>query len=95
LQQATTNKSQESIIGVACKVCQRRFNSFNSYNNHLKSKKHKDAEKRELENVKSKLEESKQAHTDKCEYFLVQIVNLRLLTRKDTWQHLVFSDHER
>nr|CAB3268016.1 zinc finger protein 622 [Phallusia mammillata] len=59
------NKSQENIVGIACKVCQRKFNSFNSYNNHLKSKKHKEAEQREIESVKQQLVEQQQAHHEK------------------------------
>ncbi|CAK8682747.1 unnamed protein product [Clavelina lepadiformis] len=68
-QQALTanSQSQENVVGVACKACQRRFNSYNSYANHLKSKKHREAEAKELAVVKKKLEETSQVHIEKSE----------------------------
>uniref|UniRef100_F7B6W8 C2H2-type domain-containing protein n=1 Tax=Ciona intestinalis TaxID=7719 RepID=F7B6W8_CIOIN len=57
--QVATNKSKENIVGFSCKVCSRKFNSFNSYNNHLKSKKHQEAESKEIEILKKKLQKDK------------------------------------
>uniref|UniRef100_H2YTM8 C2H2-type domain-containing protein n=1 Tax=Ciona savignyi TaxID=51511 RepID=H2YTM8_CIOSA len=55
--QIASTKSKENIVGFSCKVCQRKFNSFNSYENHLKSKKHQEAEGKEMEIVRKKLQQ--------------------------------------
>nr|XP_026690810.1 zinc finger protein 622 isoform X2 [Ciona intestinalis] len=66
--QVATNKSKENIVGFSCKVCSRKFNSFNSYNNHLKSKKHQEAESKEIEILKKKLQKDKElSHEEESE----------------------------
>lgn len=53
--EAATQQNNEGISGFSCKVCQKKFSSHNAFDNHKKSKKHKDFEKKYLENIKDKV----------------------------------------
>uniref|UniRef100_H2YTM5 C2H2-type domain-containing protein n=1 Tax=Ciona savignyi TaxID=51511 RepID=H2YTM5_CIOSA len=64
--QIASTKSKENIVGFSCKVCQRKFNSFNSYENHLKSKKHQEAEGKEMEIVRKKLQQEDKTEDKGC-----------------------------
>lgn len=63
--QAVESKKDENIVGLSCKLCQKRFNSLNSYDNHLKSRKHKDAMKKELNSLHDELVTNQQAFAEK------------------------------
>lgn len=63
------SNEDEAVIGMTCKICNRRFHSYGSHKSHLQSKKHKEAEKRELEVVRKRVAEE-QLHIEKDEDLL-------------------------
>ena len=60
------DKENDSVIGVGCKICNKKFRSYNAYTSHLNSKKHKDAEKKELQVIQTQIS-SEELDVDKDE----------------------------
>jgi len=87
-QQALVKKDKEndSVIGVGCKICNKKFRSYNAYTSHLNSKKHKDAEKKELQVIQTQISSEEldvdkdEELTDKEKYEIMESKKLKAVT---------------
>ena len=77
--QEKNNQSEKNIVGVSCKICRRTFSSFSTHKNHLLSKRHLNAEAKELQILRKTLQEQSQAYIEKSKFYCLLVINWFIL----------------
>lgn len=79
---------------MSCKICHRTFSSFSTHKNHLVSKRHINAENKELQTLRKTLQEQSQAYIEKSKsLFVLAILNVIHLKCTTGEIHKVYLSH--